>query len=60
VGEPLGHHPALGNAWAEFVPFLPFDREIRAVICTTNTIESINAQYRAIVTGFLSLPMTAC
>ena len=24
------------NAWAEFVPFLAFDREIRTVICTTN------------------------
>ncbi len=29
------------NAWAEFVPFLRFDREIRTVICTTNAIESI-------------------
>ena len=26
------------NAWAEFVPFLRFDREIRIVICTTNAI----------------------
>src|ERR1700746_1676240 len=26
------------NAWAEFVPFLAFDREIRTVICTTNAI----------------------
>jgi len=26
------------NAWAEFVPFLRFDREIRTVICTTNAI----------------------
>ena len=33
------------NAWAEFVPFLRFDREIRTVICTTNAIESINARY---------------
>lgn len=24
------------NAWAEFVPFLQFDTEIRAVVCTTN------------------------
>ncbi len=30
------------NAWAEFVPFLRFDREIRIVICTTNAIESIS------------------
>src|ERR1700759_3119848 len=27
------------NAWAEFVPFLRFDREIRTVICTTNAVE---------------------
>ena len=24
------------NAWAEFVPFLSFDVEIRKVVCTTN------------------------
>jgi transposase-like protein len=24
------------NAWAEFVPFLRFDQEIRTIICTTN------------------------
>jgi len=28
------------NAWAEFVPFLAFDREIRTVICTTD--ENVN------------------
>jgi transposase-like protein len=37
------------NAWAEFVPFLAFDREIRTVICTTNAIESINARLRRAV-----------
>jgi len=37
------------NAWAEFVPFLGFDREIRTVICTTNAIESINARLRRAV-----------
>ena len=26
------------NAWAEFVPFLSFDAEIRKIICTTNAI----------------------
>jgi hypothetical protein len=26
------------NAWAELVPFLQFDREIRTIICTTNAI----------------------
>ena len=39
----------LGNAWAEFVPFLQFDREIRTVICTTSAIESINARLRRAV-----------
>ena len=37
------------NAWAEFVPFLQFDREIRTVICTTNAIESVNARLRRAV-----------
>ena len=37
------------NAWAEFVPFLRFDNEIRTVICTTNAIESINARLRRAV-----------
>jgi putative transposase len=37
------------NAWAEFVPFLQFDREIRKVICTTNAIESVNARLRRAV-----------
>ncbi|WP_285740986.1 transposase, partial [Kitasatospora phosalacinea] len=34
------------NAWAEFVPFLSFDVEVRRVICTTNAIESVNARIR--------------
>ena len=37
------------NAWAEFVPFLGFDPEVRAVIYTTNAIESINARIRKVV-----------
>jgi putative transposase len=37
------------NAWAEFVPFLAFDLEIRKVICTTNAIESINSRLRRAV-----------
>jgi transposase-like protein len=37
------------NAWAEFVPFLSFDPEIRAVIYTTNAIESVNARIRKAV-----------
>jgi len=34
------------NAWAEFVPFLQFDVEIRKIICTTNAIESVHARIR--------------
>jgi transposase-like protein len=31
------------------VPFLQFDTSIRAVVCTTNAIESINARIRRAV-----------
>ncbi len=34
------------HAWAEFVPFLAFDPEIRTIIATTNAIESLNARFR--------------
>lgn len=37
------------NSWAEFVPFLQFDREIRRIVCTTNAIESVNARIRKAV-----------
>jgi transposase-like protein len=37
------------SAWAEFVPFLSFDVEIRTVICSTNAIESVNARIRKAV-----------
>ncbi len=37
------------RSWAEFVPFLSFDPEIRTVIYTTNAIESINARIRKAV-----------
>ena len=37
------------NAWAEFVPFLSFDTEIRKIVCTTNAIESVNARIRRAV-----------
>jgi putative transposase len=37
------------DAWAEFVPFLVFDVEIRKVICSTNAIESVNARIRKAV-----------
>ncbi|MER7009783.1 IS256 family transposase [Dactylosporangium sp. NPDC000555] len=48
-----GRYPAIvklwENAWAEFVPFLSFDAEIRRVICSTNAIESVNARIRRAV-----------
>jgi putative transposase len=34
------------SAWAEFVPFLAFDTQIRTLITTTNAIESLNARFR--------------
>lgn len=37
------------NAWAEFVPFLGFDKEIRRIVCTTNAIESVNSRIRKAV-----------
>jgi putative transposase len=48
-----GRYPAIvrlwDSAWAEFVPFLAFDPEIRRVICSTNAIESVNARIRRAV-----------
>ncbi|MEV5746162.1 IS256 family transposase [Microbispora rosea] len=48
-----GKYPAIvklwQDAWAEFVPFLSFDVEIRRVICSTNAIESVNARIRRAV-----------
>jgi transposase-like protein len=48
-----GRYPAIiklwENAWAEFIPFLAFDAEIRSVIYTTNAIESLNARFRRAV-----------
>ncbi|BCJ32296.1 hypothetical protein Asera_64040 [Actinocatenispora sera] len=31
------------TSWAEFVPFLTFDAEIRTIVCSTNAIESVIA-----------------
>jgi putative transposase len=47
------------NAWAEFVPFLQFDKEIRTIICTTNAIESINARIRRAVNARGHFPTDA-
>ncbi|MEV0726217.1 IS256 family transposase [Micromonospora purpureochromogenes] len=48
-----GRYPAVirlwDNAWAEFIPFLDYDVEIRTVICSTNATESLNARYRRAV-----------
>jgi putative transposase len=48
-----GRYPAVirlwDNAWAEFIPFLDYDVEIRKVLCSTNAIESLNARYRRAV-----------
>ncbi len=53
AGRWEGRYPAIvklwESAWAEFVPFLSFDLEVRAVIYTTNAIESINARIRKAV-----------
>lgn len=48
-----GKYPAIvrlwENSWAEFVPFLGFDPEIRKIVCSTNAIESVNARIRKAV-----------
>ena len=47
------------NSWAEFVPFLEYDVEVRRVIATTNAIESINARYRRAINARGHFPTTA-
>lgn len=37
------------NAWERFIPFLEFPPELRKVIYTTNSIESLNYQLRKII-----------
>ena len=37
------------TAWAEFVPFLEFPVELRKIVYTTNSIESLNARFRRAV-----------
>ena len=36
-------------AWDEFVPFLEFPEELRRIVYTTNSIESLNARFRRAV-----------
>jgi transposase-like protein len=40
------------SSWPEFTPFLQFDAEIRRIVCTTNSIESVNARIRKAVLEF--------
>jgi putative transposase len=52
--SPLGrkHKTAIAvweRAWERFIPFLQFPPELRKVIYTTNTIESLNYQLRKII-----------
>ena len=37
------------KAWDEFTPFLEFPAELRRAVCTTNSIESLNARFRRAV-----------
>jgi putative transposase len=37
------------NAWERFIPFLAFPPELRKIIYTTNSIESLNFQLRKII-----------
>jgi transposase-like protein len=37
------------GAWDEFVPFLEFPPELRKIVYTTNSIESLNARFRRAV-----------
>ena len=41
-----GGDQALGQRLERVHPFLHYDVEIRRVICTTNSFESLNARYR--------------
>jgi putative transposase len=47
------------HAWAEFVPFLAFDAEIRTVIATTNAIESPGRAVPPLGQGPRALPQRA-
>jgi len=37
------------SSWQEFVPFLEFPQELRSIVYTTNSIESLNARFRRAV-----------
>jgi putative transposase len=44
------------NAWAEFVPFLAYDPQIRTVLYSTNAIESVHARLRRSVRARYHFP----
>ena len=53
AASPLGNSnphtiAAFENAWERFIPFLAFPPEVRRVIYTTNSIESLNYQLRKV------------
>jgi len=52
-GEHGARYPAAvatwENAWERFIPFLEFPPQVRKIIYTTNTIESLNYQLRKII-----------
>lgn len=48
-GDTVAKAQLRSDAWAESVPFLSFDVEIRKVICSTNAIEGVNARIRRAV-----------
>jgi putative transposase len=46
------------NAWERFIPFLAFPPELRKIIYTTNSIESLNYQLRKIIKNRGHFPTT--
>lgn len=48
-GEPYRRSRPRRWAWSHDIPFLAFRPDIHSVFCTTNAIESINAQPRKII-----------
>ncbi|PDQ36257.1 MAG: hypothetical protein B5766_01435 [Candidatus Lumbricidophila eiseniae] len=46
-------YPAICKLWknarSELIPFLDYEVQIRRIICSTNTIESLNTRYRRAV-----------
>ncbi len=48
-----GRYPMIGEMWKShwerFIPFFAFPKEIRRIICTTNSIEAVNRQLRKII-----------